>query len=79
MFNGRPTIAKVGLPRYLDAIATMTGSSKDWKWFDAQAAMLEADPPEITKKEIYEAMGITAATLDKYLTLRKIERVQNEK
>jgi predicted transcriptional regulator len=87
MSNNRPTIAD-DLPRHIDAMAELTGRTTNWVWFDAQAEELDKQearikagekiPKEerVTKKDMYEAMGITPNTLDKYLTLRKIERVQ---
>jgi hypothetical protein len=76
MPNNRLTLAGMGLPRYVDALYEQGDIKKNYAWLDMRAAKLDADPPEITKKEIYEAMGITSTTLDKYLTLRKIERAR---
>jgi hypothetical protein len=74
--NNRITIAGMGGIRpYLNALAEMNNSDKDFDWLEAQAAKIDAG--EITKKEVYEAMGITANTLEKYLTLLKIDRVQH--
>ena len=84
MPNNRLTLAGMGLPRYVDALYEQGTVKKNYAWLDEQAdrldkqdARLEAgeeipDEERVTKKEIYEAMGITATTLDKYLNLRKI-------
>ena len=44
---------------------------------DAAAEKLEAG--EITKKDMYLAMGITPVTLDSWLLIRKLERVEQYK
>lgn len=86
--SNRMTIANLGLPGYINATAYLH-NGKDWAWLDEQAARLDEQDArfkagdkipkaeQITKKDMYEAMGVIANTLDKYLTLRKIERVQD--
>jgi len=76
--NRRLTISGMGGIRpYINALAEMNNDGHTYEWFDDLCT--QVDEKKITKKEVYEKMGTTQATFDKYRLLRNIERVQHGK
>jgi hypothetical protein len=71
--NSRLTIANMGLKAYLDGTIHIHNGT-DYAWFED--AMRRYEAKEMTKKEIYDAMSISPVTLDKYILIYNIERVQ---
>jgi hypothetical protein len=71
--NLRPSIAGMGLKLYLDGTAHVH-NGKDYAWFED--AMKRFEFGDTFKREIYDAMDISPLTLDKYILIYNIERVQ---
>ena len=67
------SIAKMGSQRYLDMTADQH-NGKGHAWLLNALKRLEAG--EMTKREICEAMNVTGPTLDKYIFVINLEKVQ---
>ncbi len=72
--NLRPSIASIGLKSYLDGTAHVHNGT-DYAWFED--AMRRYEAGEMTKTDIRKAMNISALTLDKYIFIRTVEKVQH--
>ncbi len=73
MSNQPFSIARMGSKAFLDDTADMH-NGKDYDWVIDAMAKLKTG--EMTKKEMVKAMNITAPTLDKYIFIINLERVQ---
>jgi hypothetical protein len=67
------SIAKMGSQRYLDMTADQH-NGKDHAWLIDTLKKLEAGG--MTKREICESMNVTGPTLDKYIFVINLEKVQ---
>jgi hypothetical protein len=65
--NIQPSIATIGLQPYLDSTAA-THNGKGYDWF------ITALQNSMSKNQMCREMGVSRATLNKYIMIRKVEK-----